>query len=277
MPDIVVHRSMGGKVLSRLPFEMPAKDVFRYALSGPDDWGYVRFFFPWIWMRYRKRARVMHEEKTGEFFNRLADAAKCAPSEQKDLLFAYTAGYLCHFYLDSCVHPYIFDRTCSDSVRHTALERELDRLELRRQGICSKRPITSVPALRSLPEEMRSGLEEVYRLYGWEHVWPEMQAAVRDAQRFYRLCEDPHGLWNGLFSHWRRMRVFSYRCMDWKEEDAENESRRYWPETFQDMVETSVQRAAERICMLREYVYGSGAWEPMENISYTTGRAESRL
>ena len=143
MPDLIVHRSMGGKVLSRLPFDMPAKDVFQYALSGPDDWAYVRFWLPWKWMRYRKRARIMHEQKTGQFFNHLADTAKHASAEQKDLLFAYTAGYLCHFYLDSAVHPYILDRTASDSVRHTALERELDRLELKRQGVRSRRPITS--------------------------------------------------------------------------------------------------------------------------------------
>ena len=74
------------------------------------------------------------------------------------------------------------------------------------------------------------------------------------------------------------MQVFSYQCMDDQHTDPENESRQYGPETFQEMVEASVQRAADRICMLHEYVYGSGAWEPMENISYTTGRAsQSRL
>ena len=83
MPDLIVHRSMGGKVLARLPFDMPAKDVFQYALSGPDDWAYVRFWLPWKWMRYRKRARIMHEQKTGQFFNHLADMAKHASAEQK--------------------------------------------------------------------------------------------------------------------------------------------------------------------------------------------------
>lgn len=273
MPDLIVHRSMGGKVLSRLTFDMPAKDVFQYALSGPDDWAYVRFWLPWKWMRYRKRARIMHEQKTGQFFNHLADTAKHASAEQKDLLFAYTAGYLCHFYLDSAVHPYILDRTASDSVRHTALERELDRLELKRQGVRSRRPITSVPALRSLPAAMRSGLEEAYRLYGWDHVWPELQMALRDARRFYHLTEDPYGLWNRFFFWWRRMQVFSYQCMDDQHTDPENESRQYGPETFQEMVEASVQRAADRICMLHAYVYGEGAWKPMEDISYTTGRA----
>lgn len=272
LPDLFVHRSMGEKVLSRLPLEMPEKDVFRYALSGPDDWATFQFYVPWRWKKYRGRAGIMHEEKTGEFLNALAKTAREAEGREKNLLFAYTAGFLCHFYLDSGTHPYILARACGNASNHTALERELDRLEMERQGIGGKRPLSSLLTLQALPSEMKGGLEAAYRVYGWNPVWQDLNTALKDAGRFLRLAEDPYGVWNRLFFWWRRMRVFSYRCIAYHGEDPENTSRNVGKDRFPEMVEQSVARAAERILRLHRYVYEDGDWEAMPDISYTTGK-----
>ncbi len=271
MPDLVVHRSMGEKVLSRLPFDMPEKEIFRYALSGPDDWSCCRFYLPWRWLRYRRRAGIMHEQKTGVFLNALAETAKQAEGREKDLLFAYTAGFLCHFYLDSTAHPYILRRTERNSSNHTAFERELDRLEMERMGIRGRRPVSGLLTVDELPVEMKAGLEKAYGVYGWDDTWRGLNMAMRDARRFLRLTEDPYGLWNRAFFWSRRMQVFSYRHREYAYQDPENESRAYGEESFSEIVERSAFAAAERIILLRQSVYRGGPWAGMADISYTTG------
>ena len=191
MPDIAVHNAMGHRVLKKLAPEIAGtieSKIFDAAVMGPDFYQCYRFFLPRRFRHgVRKRSDIMHSSRTGAFLVELAKAGR------RSEMFSFLAGFLCHYALDSTVHPFInreADRLQSATGRrdlHTVIEHRLDVLELQRQGKERKDIVMLLPPFRE-PPEVRAAIKKIY---GWDDTL--YQTGYRHMKLYYRLVKDQHG------------------------------------------------------------------------------------
>ena len=127
MPDIVLHNEMATRVLRRLDEKIITRideSVFQYGVMAPDAYMSYRFIFPRYFRHgINKRGAIMHEKKCGEFLIRLAHNCH----DDKD--FSILCGFICHFALDSTLHPLINQLTDGHAGMHEAVEHALDMME----------------------------------------------------------------------------------------------------------------------------------------------------
>ena len=186
MPDPVVHVSFGREVLASLPEEVREAvlpEPYTFALFGPDVW----FLYKPLG-RHESRGRRMHTTKPGLFLMSLLRRARISACRKE--MFSYLAGFMCHYALDSTVHPYVIHITAEKYVfprSHMSLEHALDAKVMQRDGFWgTKHPVTDnyFPRLR-LPDGMRADLDAVYQsVYGWTDCWADMNRACRRWGRF---------------------------------------------------------------------------------------------
>ena len=186
MPDIVVHNAMGARVLDRLDAEIVIdREIFRFAVMGPDPYLFYRFFAPRFRHGVNERSNLMHRTRTGRFLMELARRSR------EPEMFSFLAGFLCHYALDSTAHPFIYAKAEYRSDLHTAIEHRLDMIELERQG---KRDIMELfTDFPDLPEA-RAAMKTVY---GWDDDC--FETAYRHMKLYHRIVQDRHGILNALY------------------------------------------------------------------------------
>lgn len=307
MPDLVTHVWFSEQAAAALPEEVSGKlrhRLYPYAAVGPDVW-FPCGFYGGADKALAPRGGHMHENATGPFL--LALAERCRASDTPDLLFAYLAGYLCHYCLDRTAHPYIIYRTgdyemTPETLRyrgnHTRLERAIDVYLIRhayhttprRFNLCRR----CLP-LRRLPEAIREDLDAVYRdIYGWEDTWTALNRAVRDHRLLYWLLRDSTGILNPLTKVTDNGRsYYDYRQFSYQGRDLEgsgidflNLAHREWrnfadpsqvsAESFPELAERAKKEVVELITIIYNYVYlRKSPPAPLEellgNASYTSG------
>ena len=135
MPDLVSHYYFGEQVLASLPeaTQTPIhKDIFFHTTPGPDVW-FPMGFYGGKNKAKSKRGGYMHKNNTGAFLTALA--RECRSGTDRDALFSYLAGFLCHYALDTVTHPYILyftgeyddtPETIAYRGNHMRLERAID-------------------------------------------------------------------------------------------------------------------------------------------------------
>ena len=196
MPDIVVHTNFGAKVARRLELDVD-HDIYRFGLLGPDPYLFYHFYMKPFSNRVNRYSSVMHREHTGDFLTELAKRAK-----DDEAVFAYLAGFLCHYALDSDTHPYINRKAKGSYAMHMAIEHKLDRL--------NGGKITIPPFL---PESMKESVGgTITKVYGWEDAWEKLKAGHRDMAPFYKIVEDKKGRLNFIASRTHtKLALISYR------------------------------------------------------------------
>ena len=145
MPGSYTHYRFGRDVLPLLPVELHARidshrSLFDLGLHGPD------IFFYYNPLRKNPVNRLghrMHTESGQAVFRRFA-----ALDDGTNASFAYLAGFLCHFALDSLCHGYVEEMTAM-GMSHTLLEAQLDRAFLLRDG---RDPLTADLAAHIRPK-----------------------------------------------------------------------------------------------------------------------------
>ena len=123
MPAGYTHYCFGKDVYKHLD-DQNIKDLllrnencFLIGLHGPDI-----FFYE----RWNKIARKMHQEKANTFFEKAQDII------QSEAQLAYILGFICHYLLDSQMHPYIKKMIKNTNMDHFEIESDYDRLLLKR-------------------------------------------------------------------------------------------------------------------------------------------------
>ena len=127
MPHIYAHSKMAELVKDNLN-EDARKLIDKYEPAylagtlGPDPF----FVYPSIknaGFGY-KVGSLLHKHKTGAVMKSFIDTAM-EDEENKDLFFAYIAGYLCHYSLDCAAHPYVI-YMAGKGIGHTQFETYID-------------------------------------------------------------------------------------------------------------------------------------------------------
>ena len=190
MPDIVVHTSMGKKVLERINMDID-KNIFRFGLLGPDPYLFYNFFVPPFRNRVNKYSSIMHRQRTGDFLTELANR-----SFNNRKMFSYLCGFLCHYALDSNTHPYICKKANYGYAQHMAIEHRLDNID--GGGII-------IPDF--LPESMKNDVGGAIRkIYGFDDPWNKLKKGHSHMAPFYSIVYDRTGMLDKLVG-WTRTKV----------------------------------------------------------------------
>ena len=142
MPGFITHYLGGQSALetagpSIRDYIAPMTPLFNLGTQGPDIFFY--YISGFITKRVRGIGTQMHNRDLGLFFMRLADTLKDSkrPAD-REVIFAYTAGFLTHYAVDVRTHPYVFSQThepptpkIKEATRHRHFETSIDVLMLR--------------------------------------------------------------------------------------------------------------------------------------------------
>lgn len=270
MPDVAVHAAVGQRILEQTDRKVKnvlCDEPYRFALFGPDNWFMYK---PWQ-KRRNARGRRMHTTRTGLFLMTLAD--RCRESDSPEELFSYLSGFLCHYALDSTLHPYVYRMTETKYTQegaHRALEHSMDVCELMRMGLWGeKHPITDhlFPVLH-LPGKMTEDLDTVYgKVYGWKHIRGNLNRCCRMYRWLYRIMEKPDGLAVWLAQKTRKpfWQSFAYAESYLAKEDVENISHDSWQHSHDaetvytksvpDMIREATELATGMIEAAYRYVF----------------------
>lgn len=133
MPGFVTHYLFGRDAYRRLTSPAFKKDIIQnhaaYSLGqqGPDIFFY---FLPSYCIHGHNIGALAHKKETNAFFRGLLKSAE--QSEDKETAYAYLAGFMGHYTLDTICHPYIYAATHYNGKekdyfsRHAYLETEID-------------------------------------------------------------------------------------------------------------------------------------------------------
>lgn len=130
MSATYAHYRFGAQMLGRMPADVRRtakrnRRLFDVGLHGPD------LFFFYKPLRSTKISRLgskFHRQTGKEFFCRVCRNLRLEPSEAGQ---AYLYGALCHYALDSHVHPLVENYAGEGIASHTRIEAEFDRFLLK--------------------------------------------------------------------------------------------------------------------------------------------------
>ena len=112
MADFVSHDLLGEQALALFPAAAqraaalrPA--AYRWGLQGPDP---LFFHKVYAGSPLHKTGNRLHSEKTDELFTIFAEAVHRLTGAAHEIAEAYFYGFLCHYALDSSIHPYVYCR-----------------------------------------------------------------------------------------------------------------------------------------------------------------------
>lgn len=143
MPTTYTHYRFGRDVCRQLPLSVQEaideyQGLYDLGVHGPD----LLFYYKALTKNPVNRTGSDIHAKAGYlFFEPAARQVKAMADPEPAMVYLY--GFLCHFTLDSFCHPYIEQMSRSQGITHSAIEAELDRFFLEKDGYSplSYRPI----------------------------------------------------------------------------------------------------------------------------------------
>lgn len=265
MPAIITHDFFGRDVYDRLYHTIGGSrdeaDAFLLGNQGPDP-----LFYTVISPQLTGHTRIgntMHSERPTELIKAFRDAVDLLPADEHAIGRAYALGFLCHYTLDSTMHPYVYyheyalcdagepglSRADGHEV-HAIIESELDELVLfakREETIRTFNPATEI--LRGSPTVLRIASKLYAHVaaaaYG-ETVPPALFAiAVKDFRLVQRVFYSPTGLKRSLAGRIERtlrrhsfFQSMSHRATPLTESIFDNRQHRPWKSPFTNEVST---------------------------------------
>ena len=200
MPAIITHDFFGRDVYDALFQTIGGSrdeaDAFLLGNQGPDPLFYAVADFRAT--AYHKLGNTMHSRKPAELLAALKDSLGVLDPEEKPLGRAYALGFLCHYALDSTVHPLVYchEHALCDagepgltrddgSEVHGVIESELDEMVLfaKRGDTVADQLAWSIRMLYEHPAlcaEMGAAGAERAKVFSVEHYYADFVRIVRD-------------------------------------------------------------------------------------------------
>ncbi len=138
MADFLTHDMLGTEVIRSAPPRIRERleeypEAFRWGCQGPDP-----LFFRRLWEGggpYHPLANRMHTQDTAGLFTAMAQYVTGLKGWAREVCSAYLDGFLCHYSLDSEIHPYVYylqrqgearNPGVSDGTIHCQIETDID-------------------------------------------------------------------------------------------------------------------------------------------------------
>lgn len=125
---------MDRKFFHKLPEELQRKiepyiEYYNIGVHGPDI---LFYYHSYCKNKVNQYGVKVHHEPAREFFKRAFRVFQA--QENKNEAFAYLAGFMTHFILDSSCHPYVRKRIKETGISHTEIETDWDFEVMQRDG-----------------------------------------------------------------------------------------------------------------------------------------------
>ncbi len=187
MPFTYAHYRFGTNLLPAMPGDVARtiqrfRGMFDVGLHGPDIFS---FYTPLLHSSARYLCIKYHEQTGQEFFPRVC---RCVRLEKSEASTAYLYGLLCHYCLDSVMHPYLAEKSKELGIPQLEIEVEFDRYLLEKDGKTPPCAQDLSPHLRLTPGES----ETVSKLYP-PATARNVQDAVKQMARLTKLLAMPEG------------------------------------------------------------------------------------
>ncbi len=185
MPATYAHYKFGEAVKGSFPEDKKEirdiidrnVDLFSFGLHGPDIFFY---YHPIIPNDVKIIGPLMHEDRGWTFFHESAVLINSeGDSTRREKMFAYIAGFICHFILDTKCHGYIADRMEASGLSHTEIEGQFDRYLMVKDG---HDPISYKPTAHLKPTKATADIMAVF--FGGE---PEMEEVLNRMVDFLNM------------------------------------------------------------------------------------------
>lgn len=283
MPAIITHDFFGRDVYDQLFATIGGSrdeaDAFLLGNQGPDPLFYSAIS-PYLGPHTRL-GKTMHAEKPVELMVALKESLSVLSSDEKRIGRAYALGFLCHYTLDSTVHPFVYGQQyalCDAGVPglsrddgsevHGVIEGEFDEIVLyakRGESIATFSPS------REILRASRKVLAAVSKMYSYMalNVYGEIiparlfAIAVYDSRFVQRVFYSPTGLKREAIGRIERMarshsfyQAMSHRPVQSAECAFDNRDHEPWTNPFTgdvrttgfwDLYEAALKRAQDNI------------------------------
>ena len=134
MPTTYTHYAYGQEVFHKLPEELQRKiepyiAYYNIGVHGPDI---LFYYHSYCKNKVNQYGVKVHHEPAREFFKRAFKVFQA--QKNRNEAFAYLAGFMTHFILDSSCHPYVRKRIKETGISHTEIETDWDFEVMQRDG-----------------------------------------------------------------------------------------------------------------------------------------------
>lgn len=283
MPAIITHDFFGRDVYDRLFSTIGGSrdeaEAFLLGNQGPDPLFYT-VLSPQLRAHHRL-GNTMHNKKPTELLKAFKDALSILNGAELPVGRAYVLGFLCHYTLDSTMHPFVFFheyRLCDagepglsradGSEVHGVIESELDELVLfakREQTVATFNPSVEILKASDFVLAVISKLYAYMAVTVYGELVPKdlFATAVKDFRIAQRFFHSPTGRKRNLvgrieqlarpFSFYRSM---AHRPVELTESDFDNRQHEPWEnpftgetstEGFWDLYEKALEKAQNNI------------------------------
>ena len=265
MPALITHAFFGRDVYDRLYTLIGGSrdeaEAFLLGNQGPDP-----LFYTVLSPQLREHNRLgstMHNKKPSELLAAFKNSLGILGSAELEVGRAYALGFLCHYTLDSTMHPFVFFheyRLCDagepglsradGSEVHGIIESELDELvlfERRNETVATFNPSTEILNASDFVLHVISKMYAYVALTVYGEIIPAtmFETAVKDFRMAQRLFYSPSGRKRAIigrveellrpFSFYKSM---SHRPVALTESPFDNRAHEAWENPFTGEVRT---------------------------------------
>lgn len=265
MPAIITHDTFGQEIygnLSNLIGSTPSEyEAFLLGNQGPDPLFYSTLL-PRL-SRYSSLGPLMHNQKTDELLVAFNQALAVLDESEVTTGRAYVLGFLCHYILDSLIHPLVFFhefRLCDAGQEglsrknhcevHAHIESAFDEMILftmRDKTIASFDPSKEIlrannKVLNTISKLYLFAAMTVYRIFIPKTMFPSSTKAFRTIQSLFHSPTGTRrnlvGDFEELFRDYSFFRAMSLRDIESKTTPFDNCDCSTWENPFTEKVNT---------------------------------------
>lgn len=270
MPAILTHDFFGqdayGKALESVRLFTPdERDAFLLGNQGPDPLFYLAIV-PNGMDDFKHLGNELHHSNPSGVLSSLRHACDAMPEEDQGVAQAYTAGFLCHYLLDSTVHPFVYywqNGLCEAGVDgldasdgnlvHAEIERDLDEMVLfakTHQTVATYRPYERVLLARDRVLELLGALyAEAFCLERTDNpqvarqVFPTAVKSFRLVQHLFYSPTSAKARVLGVFEkpilrqRYSLCQAMSHRDRAQETSDFDNRQHQVWENPFTHAIE----------------------------------------
>ncbi len=308
MPATLTHAVFAKDVYDILPNEISKKldlDECKMFAQSVDSLKFYNLFSIITGKEIRKFQGYFHKNKTQDFFLNLLQFIRDNDLEEKDV-YSFLVGFICHYALDSTVHPYVIYKTGYFQKKkpntykynnvHAFMETFLDNDIIRRR--LKKNPYTfdiakycfSIkPFSNELNHAINYSFYNTFKIRGMSDIYYKSLKQMRTAIKVFR--EDHSGIKKNLYKFvdtFTPKSVFRFEAISYHYplEDRHNflnQDHRMWrhpivydmtsKESFVDLYLKAIKLSKVLVCASFDYLNGKDIEleKVFTNISYVTG------
>ena len=285
MPSLITHDTFGQDTYQDLfAFIGGSRDeaeAFLLGNQGPDPLFYA-IAYPWMYAN-RDLGNIMHDQLPSRLIEAFKTGLSFLPEDERPIARSYALGFLCHYTLDSVMHPFIFSQQyalCDAGEPglsrrdghevHAYIETELDEMVL---FVKRGETIEHFNPARNIIKGSQRMLEIVSKLYVYvamvvygRAVPPDLFSSSVHAMRLgQRVFHSPSGLKRlilgkveELVRPYSFIRAMSHLPIELEESIFDNREHAQWndpftgeksAESFWDLYEHALEQAERNITL----------------------------